>query len=171
MEDKPNQSTPDSRKGPGHGGKRAGAGRPMSEATKLRAEYKAATAGTLIEWLPEILGNLKRLADGGYERAEEKHELRLIVPPAGTTDEAGKPLLPYEAMVLVERKVSIADADRSANQYLMDRLLGRPTQAVELTGEDGEAIRSAVQIYLPHNGRENHAGDPTAEGPTGDVAG
>jgi hypothetical protein len=113
------------KKANGHGGRRAGAGRKTPEARKARADFNAATAETLAAWLPDLLRNLKRLADGGYERVEEKFEADPAVPGV---------------LVLVERKVETAEPDRAANEYLVNRLLGKPMQAVEHTGAGGGEI-------------------------------
>ena len=63
------------------------------------------------------------------------------------------------------------DGDGAMTRYLLDRMAGKPTQAVELSGEDGNALQQAIQIYLPDNGRGVRHGDSTATGTTGDVAG
>ena len=49
--------------------------------------------------------------------------------------------------------------DREANKYLLDRVLGRPMQAVEHSGKDGAALVN-VQVYLPDNGRARPASTP-----------
>lgn len=135
MPRKPSQSKSDSKKPrTGRGGKRAGAGRKTKEATKLREDFNAATNQTLIGWLPDLLKNLKKLADGGFERVEEKFEADPVVPGL---------------MVLVERKREVAEPDRAANEYLVNRLLGRPKQAVEHSGPDGApmAFESVVAKF------------------------
>lgn len=38
-------------------------------------------------------------------------------------------------LVLVERKREFADKDRTANQYLLDRIMGKPTERHEVDGE------------------------------------
>lgn len=43
--------------------------------------------------------------------------------------------------------------DRAANEYLINRILGRPTDQVEVSGPDGEPLTERVLIYLPSNGR------------------
>jgi hypothetical protein len=133
------------------GGKRAGAGRPAKpkhQAVIERAEKRIA------DRLPEILDNLFHLATGGYERIEEEWE------PAGTVIVDGSEIVetergpravkvkrsaypdrPADELVLVRRRVSIADKDRAANTYLADRILGRPTERQELSTPEGGAIR------------------------------
>ena len=43
-------------------------------------------------------------------------------------------------LILAERKVSVAEPDREANKYLIDRILGRPRQAVEMSGPEGNPV-------------------------------
>jgi hypothetical protein len=136
----------------GKGGARKGAGRPRN-ATK-----HATTATTLTElcagFASQAFKNLVVLANGGYERVKLEYELQTVVPDPADLDPEGLPRKPFEALVLSGRKVEYAEPDREANKYLIDRFAGRPRQAVELTGEDGSAIRHAVTIYLPENGRD-----------------
>ncbi|MGD9617155.1 MAG: hypothetical protein AB7W06_17405 [Alphaproteobacteria bacterium] len=47
--------------------------------------------------------------------------------------------------------------DRAANEYLLNRILGRPTDQVEVSGPDGEPLSERVLIYLPSNGRTTTA--------------
>lgn len=150
-----------------HGGSRSGAGR------KSKAEKHAgAVAGAeqrIADHLPELIENLLGLADGATQRVEEKWE------PAGTrtidevaTDRDGKPLLDPrgrtqilkrpafpdkkpDEMILVERKVIVMGPDFRANEYLVNRVLGKPTERHEVSGEDGEplVIRVEYADYLP----------------------
>lgn len=120
------------------GGARAGAGRPTKETTKLKADFNDVTRAQLVEWLPRLLANMKVLADGGYERITDKFE----------PGPDGEPML-------IERKVETAEPDRGANEYLINRLLGRPIQGVEHSGKDDKDLPSVVTIYLP----DNHRGD------------
>jgi hypothetical protein len=154
----------------GKGGKRAGAGRPKNS-TKHKTSATTLTE-MCAEFAPKAVANLTKLANGGFERVELVYE-----PAANLTikvlarDASGEPIrgprgglamveerlypdLGPDALVLVARKVSHAEPDRAANEYLIDRFIGKPRQAVELTGEDGSAIRHAVTIYLPENGRD-----------------
>lgn len=41
--------------------------------------------------------------------------------------------------------------DRAASEYLINRILGKPTERQEVTGEIG----GAIQFYLPDNGRSD----------------
>jgi hypothetical protein len=139
--------------------------------------------------LPGNFDNLTMLADGGFERVELKYApastvtRRDIAREADGTvirDDKGKPTvidvplypdLDDDELVLVERKVSYAEPNVRACEYLVDRVMGKPRQAVELTGEDGDAIRHAVQIYLPDNGRDTrHDSDPPSTGSAGAMA-
>ena len=124
--------------GSNRGGARANSGRKPAASKAAIADFNAATLATLIGWLPDLLKNLKHLADGGHERVTEKFDADGI---------------------LIERKVEIADSDRNANQYLIDRLLGKPTERKELTGEEGGPLKVLVTYADP--------GDPVAEAPRG----
>lgn len=98
------------------GGRRVGAGRKPKAVNRLRAEIVAEAEKTICENLPCLIENMVVLANGGYQRVEEKWEPSI--------EKAGE-------LVLVERKVSVADRDRAANQYLIDRVLGKPTERHE----------------------------------------
>lgn len=132
-------------KGKRHGGARPNSGPKPRAVVAAIGDANAATIAKLTSWLPDLLNNLKRLADGGYERVERKFELRMIVPPPGTFDVNGRQVQPYEEMVMVERKVEVADADRLANEYLINRLLGKPTEKKEISGPDGGSISIAAE--------------------------
>ncbi len=145
----------------GHGGARAGAGR-KPKAEKYGAKMDAGDK-FVADRLLKFYRNLEKLADGGSERVRE------VWKPAGLvliddvvrdadgliiTDERGKPtkthssafpLLSSETLVLVERRVEIAEADRAANEYLIDRLQGKPTASVEaeITTDMGGALIEA----------------------------
>lgn len=117
------------------GGPRPGSGRPTKDVTKLRAEIVAETEKVICDALPKLIANMIYLANGGYERVEEKH-----------TDDEGLGIL-----ALTERKVSIAEPDRGANQYLIDRILGKPKQQVDVndvTGVQADADPLAAAAAL-----------------------
>lgn len=154
------------------GGIRPGAGRPRKAVKYERPINKAERQ--IVDRLPDLLDNLLALADGGYERVEERYE------PAGTVlidqelrnpdgqvalDAQGKPVrgkvqafphLAPDQLVLVQRTVSRADKDRAANVYLVDRIMGKPTEHQEiehhgevasgssLTDEELSRIREAL---------------------------
>lgn len=127
-----------------HGGPRPFSGRPTKDATKLRAAIIAEAEKVICDNLPQLIKNMITLANGGYERVEEKYEPpeeAILVPSGGRRS-------PKPELVLVERKVSIAEPDRAANQYLIDRLLGRPTERKEVSGPDGGAIPMAFEQAL-----------------------
>src|SRR4051794_14941787 len=89
----------------GHGGARPNSG-PRPAAVKAAiADVNAATTARLTEWLPDLLSNLKKLADGVYLKDENED---------GTVEYFTCP------------------PDFKANQYLVDRLLGKPTERKEV---------------------------------------
>lgn len=168
----------------GKGGKRAGAGRPRN-ATK-HATTAADLTTLCANFAPKAFANLVKLANGGFERVKLEYEpaanltIRVLAcdadgkpilgPRGGPTfvDQPLHPELAPDALVLVGRKVEWAEPDREANQYMIDRFAGKPRQAVELTGQDGAAIKHAVTIYLPENFRD---GKPDGDPPAGGAAG
>lgn len=89
---------------------------------------------------PREIATAETRSKGGQARAAKHRELRAearqlaVERLAGMTDKA---LVRLEGLLLAE---SDADAYRAVKEVL-DRVLGRPTQAVELTGEDGDAIQ------------------------------
>jgi hypothetical protein len=95
----------------GHGGRRAGSGR-KPKAQRHEGPILAAEA-RIVAHLEKAIDNVCALADG---------ILCQRVTPEGTIDVFEKP------------------PDLRANRYLIDRILGRPTQAVEVSGPDGEAV-------------------------------
>lgn len=142
-----------------HGGARPGSGR------KAKAEKYApkitAIEDRLADRLPVIIDNLEALADGGYERVKKKFEpaglifvTDILRDKAGNAyrDENGEPITgkvrafpdkEADEMVCVEMTTETADHDRAANIYLADRILGKPTQAVDLTS-NGETVTGLV---------------------------
>jgi hypothetical protein len=125
-----------------NGGARPGAGR-KPKADKYagainRAEKKIA------DKLPQLVDNLLKLANGGFEVVEEKWIPRaafslgdIIANQAGADTPEGKEAIenPFE-MVLSERKSYIAQPDRASNQYLIDRIGGKPT--IKVKDEDAQ---------------------------------
>ena len=131
----------------GHGGARPGAGRKTKAElyeSESRAFNDACAAG-----LMDRLRALERIAEGA-ERVEERYELALGIVvddhetnPSGVIVKVKRQLFPdagEDEMVLVERKVITLEPDRGANEYLANRILGKPTQAIELSGPDGGAV-------------------------------
>jgi hypothetical protein len=135
------------------GGARPRAGRKPKrtkyELTATQAENK------IVDHLPAILDNLIYLANGGYERVEEEWQpagliMRTVEKEDGTTYQIKAfPDLDPETPVMVRRKVSTADKDRAANIYLVDRILGKPTQK-----QDIDLTAKGIQITVRH---VNHA--------------
>lgn len=114
----------------GHGGARPGAGRPRK--VDKHAGQIAALEQQIADSLPERFAALDQLARGGYDQVAESWK-----PAGSVTIGSGEqlqfvyPQLPPDQMVLVERRVSVAAPDRKANEYLIDRILGRPTARLE----------------------------------------
>lgn len=154
------------------GGARPGAGRKTKAVKHERQINKAEKR--CADRLPETIGNLEALADGGYPRVKEKWEpAALVVLELPLRDALGNPMLDADGkpilakqqvfphakpdeLVLVERITEIADRDRAANIYLTDRAMGKPVQKQELTGKDGEALAviaiDVIQPTLPDDG-------------------
>ena len=141
-----------------NGGARKGAGRKPKAvrfATQInRAEKRIA------DRLPRLVDNLFELADGGYLREKKVYKpaglIYLDLPERnrdGTLrmDTNGHPIMVKqlafpdfdpEQEICVERSTEIADRDRDANKYLMDRIIGKPTQQTEVSGPDGGPIET-----------------------------
>lgn len=128
------------------------AGRPR------KAEKYASQISASEDWvadrLPQLLEAHFKLALGGYERVEEEWQpAGLIYVGSGDGACLAYPELPADQLVLTKRKSSIADADRQAGQYLINRILGTPTQALDVavdTPEDGALagfLASVAKIY------------------------
>jgi hypothetical protein len=117
----------------GHGGARPGAGRKR-KAEKFEGEVAAAER-RIADRLPRLIDNLFKLADGVAVERETRDGVEVFESPP----------------------------DRDANKYLIDRILGRPTERVE--AEHSGALDVGVHVYLPHNDRGDAAhgdddGDP-----------
>lgn len=87
------------------------AGRP-AKADKFAGQI-AKAEGRIAKNLVRYIENMEALADGIFteERTEEGARIVYQRPP-----------------------------DRQANQYLIDRIMGKPTERKELTGEDGTPL-------------------------------
>lgn len=138
----------------GHGGARPGAGRK-----RIADEHKPAVDtfhAAAAAYMPAAFDNLQMLADGGFEQITETWEpAGLIYAEETDFDAQGKavkrrvkafPELPAEQLVCVRRTRSIAAPDRKANEYLVDRVAGRPVAAVEVDGELG-AGDTLVELF------------------------
>lgn len=132
----------------GHGGARAGAGR-KPKAQKFQAEIATLERG-IADRLPQLLANMLLLADGGFEQVVETWEpAGLIERDDYTPGDDGKvirtrvlvfPDKPGDELVLIRRTSSIAAPDRKANEYLINRVAGTPTQQLEIDPDPDGAI-------------------------------
>lgn len=102
----------------GHGGARANAGR-RAKAEKFAAPIAAAEQ-RIADRLPQLIDNMFALADGVTVQTTDEE--------TGATDVYTRP------------------PDRAANIYLIDRILGKPTQRTEVTGEDGEPLFAGTTL-------------------------
>lgn len=138
----------------GHGGARAGAGRKPNNAKY--ASQIAAMNDRLADALPSRVDALELLADGGFEEIQETWEpaglifvTKQVVTKDGTVSmkELAFPELPPEQLVCIRRTRSIAAPDRKANEYLINRIAGTPTQHIDLdTDPDGALELSAAAL-------------------------
>lgn len=118
------------------GGARPGAGRPRKQ--EKYAAPIAAAEDRIADHLPRLIDNLLHLAHG-WEQVEERYEVARDRDP--------------QELVLVARIVRRAAPDRKANEYLIDRLMGRPTAKVEAdleASDDGVLSRfleAVARIY------------------------
>lgn len=139
----------------GTGGRREGAGRPRKADKYAGAIAKAEKR--IADQLPGLIDNMLHLAYGGYERIEEQWT------PAGSlwlgSGDSLRPMYPQlepGALVLVKRTITIADKDRLANEYLINRIMGKPIERQEIGGVDGGIIEVSFVNY-----RTGVAGAPT----------
>lgn len=131
----------------GHGGSRPGAGRPARAKRTHKPIVEAEQR--CIDRLPQTFDHLEYLANGGYEQVTETWE------PAATImveqplrnkdgsyllDKNQRPIIMKQqafpdagpdVLVLVKRVVEVAAPDRTANIYLADRAMGKPTERIE----------------------------------------
>jgi hypothetical protein len=128
------------------------AGRPR-KAEKYAGQISQAE-DQIADRLPQLIEAHFRLALGGYERVEEEWQpAGLIYVGSGESACCAYPDLPSDQLVLTKRKSSIADADRAAGQYLINRILGTPTQAIDATidtpedGALGGFLAAVSKIY------------------------
>lgn len=151
----------------GHGGPRPGAGRP-AKAEKYGGQI-AAAEDHIADRLPELLEREFALATGGAERVERVYELALgiliddtALNPSGTVVKIKRQLFPNaqpDALVLVSEKRVTPEPDRAAIEYLIDRILGKPTASIEaeVKTDMGDAFLTAfggalTKIYgIPGN--------------------
>jgi hypothetical protein len=138
----------------GHGGARAGAGRKPNN-TKYASQIEA-MKDRLAERLGTRIDMLELLADGGFEQIQEVWEpaglieiTKQVVTNDGTVNvrELAFPHLDPEQLVCVKRTRSIAAPDRKANEYLINRIAGTPTQHIE-ADVDGDGALYKVYIGI-----------------------
>jgi hypothetical protein len=147
-------------------GQPGGPGRPRKKDKYSGAVTKAESR--IVDRLPELIDNMFYLATGGYERVEEQWA------PAGSlwvgSGEFARRMYPEaeaDELVLVKRTVTVADKDRAANIYLIDRIMGKPIERKEHTGADGGPIEA---LYIDYRdglaqtpGRSIEDSDPSGE--------
>lgn len=164
------------------GGKRANAGRKPSQAKtlslevgELPADVESQLEDAFKAIAPRCVANLAYLANGGFERVEQKYQpAGLVVVEAIATDAKGEtlldakgnpvvierslyPNLPPDELVLVERKVEVAEPNFKANEFIVNRVLGKPRQAITVKAEDDEVnvrIAMSEQIAASHKADE-----------------
>jgi hypothetical protein len=95
----------------GHGGTRASAGR-KSKADKFAGPIADAEK-RIADRLPEVIDWMFELAEGVTVQES--------MPNGGT-------------------RIYTRPPDRQANEYLLNRIMGKPTERHEVSGEDGEPI-------------------------------
>ena len=104
----------------GYGGARSGAGRKPGELKSLLEKPVRAAEKQIVERLPRLLANLFILADGVMVEedipGEQGEPVRYTKPP-----------------------------DRQANEYLINRVLGKPTDK----SESEVNLKGGVTIFLP----------------------
>lgn len=119
------QSEPERR-----GGARPGAGR-KPQAVKFASEL-ARLDKRIAKHLATYVDNMDVLANGGYARVEEQWApAGSLYVGSGEFMRRMYPEKPVDELVLIKRTVSIADKDRQANEYLINRIAGKPTERKE----------------------------------------
>jgi len=111
----------------------------------------------LVNALLKSIANLIKIADG-VETVVERWEAAgtitceiLIDNPGGRPIRSQKllyPDLPPDQMVLVARTITNAGPDRASNQYLIDRVLGKPIEQVSLSTKAGGAVQITAADML-----------------------
>ena len=170
----------------GHGGSRPGAGR-KSKVEKYGAKMDAGDAFVASRLL-KYYRNLDKLADGGVELVKEtwkaactvliddlaRDELtgEIVVDQRGKPTKihvSGFPKLEPDTLVLVTRIVEQTEPNVIANQYLIDRLQGKPTASVEaeIKSDVGDALievfgGALTKIYGLPGDESGPGSDPAA---------
>jgi len=136
------------------GGARVGAGRPRK--TDKYAGQIAALEDQIADGLLDNAANMRLLANGGFEQITEVYEpaglievTKQVVTDEGTVTvrELAFPHLDPEQLVCVRRTRSLAAPDRKANEYLINRIAGTPTQRIE-ADLDGDGPLFKVYIGI-----------------------
>ena len=132
----------------GHGGARPGAGR-RPKAEKYETQFAAADQ-RWVDKLPVVQETLEKLAKGGLKRITKKFMPAVLVLTKEVRYDASDnpknvdvPAFPDEdpkKLICVQEVVETLAPDRAANIYILDRILGKPTQSVEMSGPDGGDI-------------------------------
>jgi hypothetical protein len=102
----------------GHGGARAGAGRKRSSVRELLDAAAVAAERQITDHMPKLIANMLVLADGVSVE---------------------KPVGDGETIVYTQ------PPDRAANEYLINRVMGKPTEKTEAD----VSVSGGVQIFLP----------------------
>lgn len=92
------------------------AGRPRKADTYAGAIAKA--EGRIAKSLSRYIENMAALADGIYVEESDKDGVK---------------------------RIYLRAPDRQANEYLINRIMGKPTETQELTGADGEPL---FKVYV-----------------------
>lgn len=136
-----------------HGGARPGAGR-KSKAEKYETEINAAER-YIADRLPQFVKALEELALLGTETVHETWEPAgmITIDDVILDDASGKeqkvkrlafPHKKADEMVLVQRRVVRGGPSESAVVYGIDRILGKPTAEVEVSGPDGGPLETVT---------------------------
>lgn len=134
------------------------AGRPRKAEQNAGAVARAEKQ--IRDRLPSLIDNMLVLANGGYERVEEVWaRADSLYLGSGADAKRMYPDAEDDELILVKRTVSIADRDRAANQYLIDRIMGKPTERQEVSGE-----LSFVKAYTQVSPDDWSSDPPTEEG-------
>jgi hypothetical protein len=107
------------------GGRRAGAGRKPSKVKPIKSAILDAIEQGNLAALPGLFAVMGDLARGGIPQVEEEFRVDGDAPKTADADAAEGPKL-----VLHKRRVTHTLPDRAAAAYLIDRVIGRPVQAV-----------------------------------------
>lgn len=121
-----------------------GGARPRAGRKRKATKYELAVTEAedkIVDHLPQIYANLKKLADGGFEVAEKKWlprkafsqaEVLAFLTDGKESEEAKLAIEKPDELVLSELKTYYALPDRAANIYMMDRILGKPIQKQDI---------------------------------------